>query len=362
MTGAKVMEITPGSKVMSPHAGTVWQTARLVADGRPCAAHGQQRGVFAFHSARIAADYRDNNGQAIVIVRPEGESVIGERGWTAEAAEIVRIFVPLALYADNARALYDHYRVPVDPMPPSLRRRIYRHEARHWHANMPAAERWLRLHRPDYTLLRSFGGKLWIRRPAERAGVPARMLRAGPVALYDAQFAAQSKALGELQAAREKREREDRWARERAEQEAKHRLARARELQDQAEALEILRDHLPIRTVRVSSAQAQGRAKQYAYWGAVRYQIRVTSDGKGVSNMPLERASSDRRSHALAHRDADKIAAFEGRLYCHHIGRLTASQARELLARLVVGTATESRADMSAVIGRSRRVWEDRER
>lgn len=74
-----------------------------------------------------------------------------------------------------------------------------------------------------------------------------------------------------------------------------------------------LKEHGSIGAVRVSSAQARGRAKRYPYWGAVRYQIRLSRDGR-VIVVPEERASSDRRSEILAWSDARDIAAAEGRV------------------------------------------------
>lgn len=82
-----------------------------------------------------------------------------------------------------------------------------------------------------------------------------------------------------------------------------------------------IRTHGPIPTVRVSSAQAKGAAKGYSYWGAVRYEIRITRDGL-PANRPLERASSDRRSIAGAERDLADLAEREGREECQTLGIL----------------------------------------
>lgn len=90
-----------------------------------------------------------------------------------------------------------------------------------------------------------------------------------------------------------------------------------------------IRNHGPIGTVRVSSAQAKGRASQYSYWGAVRYELRVTQTGK-IANMPCERASSDRRTYAGAKRDAEAIAESEGRIELDHIGTLADNSLRGL--------------------------------
>lgn len=70
----------------------------------------------------------------------------------------------------------------------------------------------------------------------------------------------------------------------------------------------------PIPCVRVSSAQASGNAKKYAYWGATRYVIRLRKDGEPTL-AACSRASSDRRSYRLAYRDALDIANQENRLF-----------------------------------------------
>lgn len=88
-----------------------------------------------------------------------------------------------------------------------------------------------------------------------------------------------------------------------------------------------IRKHGPIPTVRVSSAQA---ACDYAYWGAVRYEIRLTRAGL-PSNRPLERARSDRRSKAGARRDAARLADREGRRPCQRIGLLPEKDCRDYL-------------------------------
>lgn len=91
--------------------------------------------------------------------------------------------------------------------------------------------------------------------------------------------------------------------------------------------------HGPIPTVRVSSAQARGAAKKYSYWGAVRYELRLTRDGR-VANTPLERASSDRRSKRLAERDAELLAEREGRIEMQTIGAISDDLAADILAEV----------------------------
>lgn len=94
-----------------------------------------------------------------------------------------------------------------------------------------------------------------------------------------------------------------------------------------------LAQHGPIRTARVSAAQARGRAKQYPYWGAARGEIRLTHAG-WPSNVPTERASSDRRSQGLAGADCEEICQREGRLYWRSIGVLTEEECREVVRNL----------------------------
>lgn len=96
---------------------------------------------------------------------------------------------------------------------------------------------------------------------------------------------------------------------------------------------DLIRQHGPIGTVRVSSAQARGRAKKYSYWGAARYELRLTKK-REVANLPLEAAGSDRRADWLAYRDAKEIADSENRLMVQTIGRIGDDEAAEILSRL----------------------------
>jgi hypothetical protein len=86
-----------------------------------------------------------------------------------------------------------------------------------------------------------------------------------------------------------------------------------------------IRENGPLRTARVSSAQAKGAAKRYAYWGAVRYQVRLARKTGELINMPLERASSDRRSERLAALDVDALCEREGRAQLGRIGKTPAA-------------------------------------
>lgn len=94
-----------------------------------------------------------------------------------------------------------------------------------------------------------------------------------------------------------------------------------------------LRLHEAIPTARVSYAQAKGNAKKYSYWGATRYEIRMTI-GRYPSNMPNERASSDRRSEKLAQRDCDELCERENRLECHPIGRVSEATALSIMTAI----------------------------
>lgn len=88
--------------------------------------------------------------------------------------------------------------------------------------------------------------------------------------------------------------------------------------------------HGGIRAVRVSSAQC---AAPYPYWGACRYAIRLTKDGRVVCSA-LERASSDRRSVAGAERDAEALADSETRFKTQTIGMLDRAECARVLAWL----------------------------
>ena len=95
-----------------------------------------------------------------------------------------------------------------------------------------------------------------------------------------------------------------------------------------------LLEHGDIRAVRVSSAQARGAAKDYSYWGAVRYRVRLRKDGVPTAQA-TESASSDRRSTAGAERDADELAVREDRVRVYGIGEVSQSEARQILAQVL---------------------------
>lgn len=96
---------------------------------------------------------------------------------------------------------------------------------------------------------------------------------------------------------------------------------------------EVLKVRGMIKTARVSSAQARGAAKRYAYWGAVRYQLRLGKDGMPV-NVARERATSDRRSLRLAQEDLERMCEAEGRIEVDRIGHLSDRDAERVLKQL----------------------------
>lgn len=77
----------------------------------------------------------------------------------------------------------------------------------------------------------------------------------------------------------------------------------------------------PILAYRVSSAQARGRAKKFAYWGAAQYEIRVAKNGN-IKAVVVYGASSDRRSFRLAQKDAEELADIRGAIVITDIGIL----------------------------------------
>lgn len=71
----------------------------------------------------------------------------------------------------------------------------------------------------------------------------------------------------------------------------------------------------PVGIWRVSSAKARGRAAQYAYYGAARYEVRHSADGGRLVLVCTSGASSDRRSYQLACKDAEQHAKIRGEMY-----------------------------------------------
>jgi len=84
-----------------------------------------------------------------------------------------------------------------------------------------------------------------------------------------------------------------------------------------------IKDNGPIKAARVSSAQAQGRAKKYSYWGAVRYEIRLRDKDGEVISVARGRARSDRRSQILVKKDLDNLCESENRVPIESIGRIS---------------------------------------
>lgn len=95
---------------------------------------------------------------------------------------------------------------------------------------------------------------------------------------------------------------------------------------------QLLRKRGAIPAARVSSAQARGNAKNYSYWGAVKYEIRIANNGK-PSLIPLERASSDRRSYPLAEMDAKNMAQKINGIY---VSNMPPGQLRERQAEMIL--------------------------
>lgn len=95
---------------------------------------------------------------------------------------------------------------------------------------------------------------------------------------------------------------------------------------------DLIRDNGPIRTARVSSAQS---GTQYSYWGATRYELRLTADGI-PTNQSLERARSDRRSVRLAQWDCAELCERENRIQLQAIGRLTEADAQAVLYAFII--------------------------
>jgi hypothetical protein len=73
---------------------------------------------------------------------------------------------------------------------------------------------------------------------------------------------------------------------------------------------------------RLSSAHARGKARNYPYWGAVRYAIAINRQGH-VSALPRGRATSDRRSLKLGERDTLTLAENIGGIVIRSIGKLS---------------------------------------
>lgn len=86
-----------------------------------------------------------------------------------------------------------------------------------------------------------------------------------------------------------------------------------------------------IKTVRVSSAKARGKAAKYGYWGAARGHIALSEYDGMPCHYADERAPSARRAEHLAYRDAEVIAMDENRIPGGRHGRLTEAEASAVL-------------------------------
>jgi len=94
-----------------------------------------------------------------------------------------------------------------------------------------------------------------------------------------------------------------------------------------------IREHGPVRTIRVSSVR--GKTKRYPYWAASRYQIELSRDGIPAHRSVGGGPTLDRRSYRLAEQDAAAIAAEEGRILVDwRIGPLDERQCEYILQRV----------------------------
>ena len=115
-------------------------------------------------------------------------------------------------------------------------------------------------------------------------------------------------------------------------------------MSNKASALDVLRQLLPLPAARVSSAHARGRARDYAYWGAVRYTVHESVDGRVVVTAD-ECASSDRRSQRLAEADCDDLCDREGRVRVYGIGEVSNYTAARILERVPASDVADARRD-----------------
>jgi hypothetical protein len=97
----------------------------------------------------------------------------------------------------------------------------------------------------------------------------------------------------------------------------------------------------PVRYVCVERARAAGTGRKWAYWGTSRYLLTLL---EGSPMMMREgSADSDRRSKPLAERDADAVAASEGRVVMRALrhGLITEREAVVLFATLPKGEGVD---------------------
>ena len=95
---------------------------------------------------------------------------------------------------------------------------------------------------------------------------------------------------------------------------------------------QVIRMHGPLDIVRVSSARASGRAKQFSYWDIVHYVVDLDKWGRPTSHA-CGHASSDRRSRTLEFRDAQALAERNGWITSQALGLVSNPEALNILGQ-----------------------------
>jgi hypothetical protein len=173
----------------SPQQITFWGEPRLAAKLVPPHTKVQQgNGIHAYRTLRQAVaawgdlDHKvDHPGEhaAYAIVRPDGDMAIGEFGWVAAAATIIRIYLAPSDYLSYARILYDRYRVPVEVLPVSLRQVTIPEPE-----DPPVFQVWNRRYGPESGAYLIWKGDRW------KLRLPRSVRRPANLALWDADVAA----------------------------------------------------------------------------------------------------------------------------------------------------------------------------
>lgn len=115
------------------------------------------------------------------------------------------------------------------------------------------------------------------------------------------------------------------------------------------QALTSILSHTSIPAIRVSSAQARGKAKNYAYWGTAEYALCLSRAGLPQARV-VSGASSDRRSQDLAWKDAHRRAGEVHGVLCQAIGALSDVDAHSALIQLANYGYPEAQAYAATVI------------